>query len=65
MATLTIDKDNAVSSMQKILKLVSSWKRLEIIIKEEKSKIDINKSYENALKEYSDWKITTRFTKQI
>lgn len=65
MTILTIDKDNAVSSMQKILKLVSSWKRLEIIIKEEKSKIDINKSYENALKEYNDWKITTRFIKQI
>lgn len=53
MATITIDKENALVSFQKIMKLVSSWKRLEVKIDDKHEKI--KKSYKNALKEYERW----------
>lgn len=64
MATLTIDKDNAILSIQKILKLVSGGKKLEIRIKED-TKIDIKKSYNKAIKDYNSWKVTERFIKTM
>lgn len=64
MATLTMDKDNAILSIQKILKLVSGGKKLEIRIKED-SKIDIKKSYNKAIKDYNSWKVTERFIKTM
>lgn len=64
MTTLTMDKDNAILSIQKILKLVSGGKKLEIRIKED-SKIDIKKSYNKAIKDYNSWKVTERFIKSV
>lgn len=64
MATLTMDKDNAILSIQKILKLVSGGKKLEIRIKED-TKIDIKKSYNKAIKDYNSWKVTERFIKTM
>lgn len=66
MATIIIDKDNALDSVQKILKLVSAWKRLEVKVESQKSKvlpkIDVQKSYKKALKEYENGEFTTLLT---
>ena len=55
MATIIIDKNNALDWVQKILKLVSAWKRLEVTVDPKiLPKIDIKKSYKKALKEYEN-----------
>ena len=64
MTILTIDKNNVLLSMQKILKLVSSGKELEIKVKESEI-INIKDKHNNALKEYKSWKYTVRFTKSV
>jgi hypothetical protein len=58
MNTIIIDKENALDWFQKLMKLVLSWKKLEVKIKESK-KTDIKASYENALKEYEKGEFTT------
>ena len=60
MTTITIDKDNALDQFQKLMKLVSSWKRLEIKVQKSK-KLDIESSLNNAIKEYEKWEFITLF----
>lgn len=63
MATIIIDKDNALVWVQKILKLVSAWKRLEVKVNPKTlPEIDIKKSYKKALKEYENGEYTTLLT---
>lgn len=66
MNTMIINQSNILENMQKILKLVSKWKELEIKIKDDKEvKINIQESYKQALKDYEEWNFSTRFIKKI
>ena len=63
MNTIIIDKDNALDWVQKILKLISAWKRLEVKVEaKNSSKTDIEKSYKKALKEYENGEFTNILT---
>ena len=60
MNTLIINKENALLSVQKIIKLVSSGKRLRVEeIKENYNHEKIKKSLDKALKEYENWEFQT------
>lgn len=54
MNTIIIDKENALTSFQKLMKLVSSGKKLEVTVKESVPKINIEKSYKQAMKDYKN-----------
>lgn len=66
MNPIVIDKENALISVQKIIKLVSSWRRLKV---EEINEWDYNpkiqKSLDKALKEYESWDYSVRFIKEV
>jgi len=56
METILVNKENALLSVQKIIKLVSSGKKLEVReIKEHYNHEKIQKSLNRALKEYERW----------
>lgn len=65
MNTIIIDKENALTSFQKLMKLVSSGKKLEVTVKEPVPKINIEKSYKQAMKDYENGDYSVRFTKHI
>ncbi len=61
MNPIVIDKENAISSIQEILILISKWKTLEV------KEIDtysekIEKSLNNAIKEHKNWEFETLLT---
>lgn len=65
MNTIVINKDNALSSVQKIIKLISSGKRLRVEEIKEDYNPKIQKSLDRALKEYKRGEFTTLFVKEI
>jgi len=61
MNTIVINKENAISSVQEILVLISQWKTLEVKELDTYSE-KIEKSLNNAIKEYENWEYETLLT---
>ncbi|MDD3793610.1 MAG: hypothetical protein PHI37_02270 [Candidatus Gracilibacteria bacterium] len=59
MHPILVDKENALSSVQKIIKLVSSGKVLRIEEVKKSPNPKMQKSLDNALKEYEKGEYTT------
>ncbi len=60
MTTIIIDKNNTLPAFQKIIKLISIWKRLEVKeIENENYNNKIQKKLDKAIKEYEKWEYTT------
>jgi len=62
MNTIVINQDNALISVQKIIKLVSSGKRLEVREIKDDYNPKIRKSLDRALKEYKRGEFKTLLT---